>query len=54
MPALSKSQRRWAGGWEHNPNQMTGKKPDMTKKQLHDFASTKEKGLVERKSSKRR
>lgn len=45
MPSVSKRQQAWAAGWEYNPEGMHGKPPDMTKKQLHDFAATKTKGL---------
>jgi hypothetical protein len=37
---------------EHHPEELRGKKPNMTKAQLHDFASTKEKGLPKVKHSK--
>lgn len=51
MPAESKAQRRFFGWAEHNPAEAkaAGKMPDMTKQQMHDFASTSEKGLPERK-----
>jgi hypothetical protein len=46
MPAVSKAQRRAMSIAEHHPEESYY--PSMTKmthKQLHDFASTKEKGL---------
>lgn len=51
MPSESKAERRFFGWAEHNPAQAKaeGKLPDMTKAQMHDFASTPEKGLPERK-----
>jgi hypothetical protein len=45
MPAESKAQRHFFAGWEHNPDKMKGKKPDMTRGQMHDFAATKTKDL---------
>ena len=48
MPAKSKSQRRAAAIAEHAPEELYAKNKGllkMSKKQLHDFASTKEKGL---------
>jgi hypothetical protein len=53
MPALSKAQRRAMAIAEHAPNKLYAKNKAMkrmSKSQLHDFASTKEKGLVTRKS----
>jgi hypothetical protein len=52
MPAVSKAQRRAMAIAEHHPKKLRGKNRGllkMTKEQLHDFASTKEKGLVRRK-----
>lgn len=54
MPAVSKAQRRFSGGCEHDPKHMNGKCPDMDKDEIHKFASTKEKGLPERKSKRRK
>lgn len=57
MPAESKAQRRLMGMAEHHPEKVMAKNKGvlkMSKGQLHDFASTKEKGLAEHKSSKRR
>lgn len=51
MPATSVAQRRFFAGWEHNPKQMRGKKPDMSIDQLHDFAATPETGLPQRVES---
>jgi len=48
MPAVSQAQRRYMGMAEHTPEMMRGKRPDMSKAQLHDFASTPEKGLPKR------
>jgi len=55
LPALSKSQRRFFGWLEHNPEQAKaeGKYPtEISKQGIHDFAATKEKGLPERVSKK--
>lgn len=48
MPAVSKAQQRFMAMAEHNPGALRGKKPDMTKAQLHDFAHTPRKGLPAR------
>lgn len=48
MPARSKAQQEAMSIAEHSPEKLYGKNKDllkMSKKQLHDFASTKEKGL---------
>jgi hypothetical protein len=48
MPALSKKQRRLMALAEHNPGKVSSKNKGVLKMshgQLHDFASTKEKGL---------
>lgn len=48
MPALSVKQRRAMAIAEHNPEELYGRNRGllkMSKSQLHDFASTKEKGL---------
>lgn len=48
MPAVSKKQRRLMAIAEHEPDKLYKKNKDvakMSKKQLHEFASTKEKGL---------
>ncbi len=47
MPAVSKAQRRFFGMCEHEGGKNCPK--DMSKRQMHDFAATKEKGLPERK-----
>lgn len=55
MPAVSKKQRIAAAIAEHHPEKATGAAKDMAKSlskdQLHDFASTSEKGLPEKKSA---
>ena len=53
MPAVSKSQRRLFGLCLHHPEHAQGKCPSMTKKQMRDFATTKEKGLPERAKKQR-
>lgn len=56
MPAKSKAQRRLMAIAEHHPEMVRGKNRgvlSMTKGQLHDFASTKEKGLVQRKKGRK-
>lgn len=45
MPAKSVAQRRFFAIAEHHPEQLRGKMPKMTHGQMHEFASTKEKGL---------
>jgi len=50
MPAESKAQRIAMSIAEHHPEELNAKNKglaDMTHKQLHDFASTSEKGLPE-------
>jgi hypothetical protein len=50
MPAPSKAMRRLAGLAEHHPSKVSAKNKSilgMTHQQLHDFASTPEKGLPE-------
>ena len=49
MPAVSKAQQRFFAIAEHQPGALRGKKPDMTRQQLHDFAHTPRKGLPERR-----
>jgi len=52
MPAGSEKQRKLMAIAEHHPEQLYSRNRDvlgMTKGQLHDFASTKEKGLPARK-----
>ena len=53
MPATSEAQQRFFGGWLHNPGKMRGKRPDMTKDEMSDFAETKTEGLPEHKKPKR-
>ena len=51
MPSVSKKQREAMAIAEHHPDELYGKNKgilDMSHGQLHDFASTKEKGLPER------
>ncbi len=55
MPARSKAQRRLMSIAEHAPDELYKKNKGllkMSKKQLHDFASTKEKGLPEKVKKK--
>jgi uncharacterized protein YjiK len=57
MPAKSKKQRRLMAIAEHAPEKLYKRNRSvkkMSKKSLHDFASTKEKGLPARKGKKRR
>ena len=54
MPAVSKAQRVAMAIAEHHPEQLYARNrgmAKMTKSQLHDFASTKEKGLPEHKDT---
>jgi hypothetical protein len=51
MPAVSKKQRIAMAIAEHNPDKLYKRNKgmaDMSKKQLHDFASTDEKGLPDK------
>lgn len=55
MPAKSKKQRVAMAIAEHHPEQLYGRNKGLAKmshRQLHDFASTSEKGLPERASIK--
>jgi hypothetical protein len=55
MPAVSKKQRRAASIAEHHPEKLYERNKgllEMSKKQLHDFASTEEKGLPEKIKSR--
>jgi hypothetical protein len=57
MPAVSKKQRRFFGWAMHNPKaaKREGKYPKgMSKSQMREFASTKEKGLPRKKRGKKR
>ena len=47
MPAKSQAQQRFFGMLEHTPGMAKSKGIDMSKSQMHDFASTPEKGLPE-------
>jgi hypothetical protein len=52
MPAVSKAQREAMAIAEHHPSELKGKNKGllgMSHQQLHDFASTPEKGLPKRK-----
>jgi hypothetical protein len=53
MPSVSKAQRRFMAMCEHSPKHATSKCPDMTVKQMHDFAATPEKGLPNKKKAKK-
>jgi len=53
MPSVSKAQRRFMGACEHGAGYESCPK-GMTKQQMHDFAATKEKGLPERVTPKRK
>jgi hypothetical protein len=53
VPSLSKKQRKAAAIAEHHPDQLNDANKgmlSMSKGQLHDFASTPEEGLPEKKS----
>ena len=57
MPAKSKKQRRMMAIAEHHPEKLYKRNKDvkkMTKKQLSEFASTKEKRLPSKKKRKKR
>ena len=49
MPAGSIAQRKFFAIMEHHPEEARAKRINMTKSQMHDFASTPEKGLPYRK-----
>jgi len=55
MPSLSIAQRRAMAIAEHHPSKLKARNRGLLKmshEQLHDFASTPEKGLPERKRKK--
>jgi hypothetical protein len=55
MPAKSKKQRKMMAIAEHHPEKLYKRNKDaskMSKKQLHDYAKTKEKGLPKKKKKK--
>lgn len=57
MPAKSKKQRRAMAIAEHHPEKLKKKNRGllkMTKSQLHDYASTKEKGLPKKVKKKKK
>ena len=57
MPAESKVQRQAMAIAEHHPSELYARNKGMLKmseEQLHDFASTKQKGLPKRKKALRR
>src|SRR3990167_3905127 len=49
LPAVSKAQQRFFAIAEHDPHALRGRRPMMTKAQMHDFAATPRKGLPEKK-----
>jgi len=54
MPSVSKAQRKAMAIAEHHPDELYAKNRGLLKmshQQLHDFASTPEKGLPSRKRS---
>ena len=54
MPSVSKKQRKLFGLAEHHPEKVSAKNKgvlSMSKKSMHDFASTKEKGLPSKKKA---
>lgn len=56
MPAVSKKQQAAMAIAEHNPSKLYARNAglkQMSSKQLHDFASTKTKGLPMKKKSNR-
>lgn len=54
MAAKSIAQRQFMAICEHDPQHAKGKCPDMTKEQLHEYASTPEKGLPKKVSQKKK
>ena len=56
MPSRSKAQRELMAIGEHHPSEVSAKNRGILKmshQQLHDFASTKEKGLPEHVAKRR-
>jgi hypothetical protein len=56
MPAKSRAQRQVMGIAEHHPEKLYKRNRGllkMSKSQLHDYASTKEKGLPKRKGKRK-
>ena len=56
MPAKSKAQRKAMAVAEHNPDKLYKRNAGlkkMSKKQLHEFADTKEKGLPKKVKKKK-
>lgn len=56
MPAKSKAQRRLFAIAEHHPGKLFARNRGllkMSKKELHKYSSTKEKGLPEKKKKKK-
>lgn len=54
MPSVSKAERRLMAIAEHHPEEVKAKNRGVLKmshQQLHDFASTKEKGLPKKKAA---
>lgn len=54
MPSVSKKQRRAMAIAEHHPEELSSKNSgmlDMSHQQLHDFASTPETGLPDKKKA---
>lgn len=54
MPAVSRRQRRFFGLLEHHPDIAREKGIRMSREQMRDFATTKEKGLPEQAPSSKR
>jgi hypothetical protein len=53
MPSVSKKQRKFFGWLEHAPEAAAKRKEvGMTHQEMHDYASTPEKGLPMRKRKK--
>ena len=56
MPAVSKAQRRAIAIAEHHPEKLYGRNKSLLRMKhsdMHDFASTREKGLPKRKSKRK-
>lgn len=52
MPAVSRAQQQYMAIAEHDPSKLKGKRPNMTQKQLHDFAATPTQSLPEHVADK--
>lgn len=52
MPAVSQAQQKFFAIAEHEPDKLQGKRPKMTRAQMHDFAATPTRGLPDHVADK--